>query len=194
MLINSTCTGMESNTVQANLDRQRHDAAIDLPATIADMLELAARKFGTAEAISFFEDGRTLTFGELDKQVRKLAHSFHGIGIRHGARVAVMLPNRIEFPLVWLALARLGAVMTPLITRLTTREIAFVLGDAAITHFVVDAQFTQLLRPLQGTASCPSSERTVTVDGHSGDGGRDFNELLENGDPDFEPDRRPPTC
>lgn len=178
-------------TLQTHIDHLRRSNALELPATISEMVEQAARRFGDAQAVCFFEDDRCLSFRELDLQVKRLAHSLHGIGVKHGSHVAVMLPNRIEFPLVWLALARLGAVMTPVITRLTPREIEFVLTDADISHLIMDQQYRPVLESISGGGACPPANRTVVVGGQALDGQHEFDSLLEAGRADFVPDRRP---
>jgi acyl-CoA synthetase (AMP-forming)/AMP-acid ligase II len=59
-------------------------------------------------------------------------------GVGRESHVAVMLPNVPEFPLMWLALARLGAVIVPLNPAYTTREIDHVVSKSRGTHIVLD--------------------------------------------------------
>ena len=98
-----------------------------LPDSIPELLREAESKFADAEAVSFFEDGRHLTFRQLAVDVRRLADGLSQLGVRSGSHVAVMLSNCIEFPLTWLALAELGAVVTPVITGYSSRELAYCL-------------------------------------------------------------------
>lgn len=61
-----------------------------------------------------FDPGESLTFADVGRRSAALAGALAAQGIAAGVRVAVMLPNRAEFPLTWIALARLGAAMVPL--------------------------------------------------------------------------------
>jgi len=61
-----------------------------------------------------FDPGESLSFADVGRRSTGLAAVFSSRGIVAGDRVAVMLANRAEFPLTWIALARLGATMVPL--------------------------------------------------------------------------------
>lgn len=54
-----------------------------------------------------------VSYGELDRGADRLAAGFASIGVRHGDRVVVQLPNRPEFLLTCLALFRIGAIPIP---------------------------------------------------------------------------------
>jgi len=56
---------------------------------------------------------RRLTWSEASEQVWALARSLHRAGVRQGDIVGVQLPNTVELPLAYVALARLGAVASP---------------------------------------------------------------------------------
>ncbi len=80
---------------------------------------------------------RDLTYNGLADLTRRIAAGLAAGRVKHGERVGVMLPNIPAFPLTWLALARLGAIMIPVNTGYTVRELDYVLGDGGATHLVV---------------------------------------------------------
>ncbi len=80
----------------------------------------------------------TLDYGGLEARANRWARLFRRHGLVRGDHVAVMLPNRIEYPVAWLALARLGAVMIPINNGYTPREIAYALTDGGAGFAVVD--------------------------------------------------------
>ncbi len=51
-----------------------------------------------------------LSYGEVDRLVNRFAHGLGALGVGRGDRVLVMLPNCVEFMLVWWAINRLGAI------------------------------------------------------------------------------------
>ena len=64
----------------------------------------------------YVSDGtRELSYGEFRDQANRLATAFATLGVRHGDRVAVQLPNWSEYFLVYAACSRLGAVMIPIV-------------------------------------------------------------------------------
>ncbi|MCK6375467.1 MAG: acyl--CoA ligase [Zoogloea sp.] len=173
---------------------EQHRRAIEamrLPDSIPELLREAESKFADAEAVSFFEDGRHLTFRQLAVDVRRLADGLSQLGVRSGSHVAVMLSNCIEFPLTWLALAELGAVVTPVITGYSSRELAFLIDDADISHIVIEATLLPVLEAIESKAGLAPGQ--VIVVGAQACGGlhRSFDELLRRGSPDFDAGHRP---
>ncbi|WP_328860971.1 class I adenylate-forming enzyme family protein [Streptomyces sp. NBC_00306] len=80
---------------------------------------------------------RTLTFGELLDRAERVAAGLFGRGVRPGTVVAWQLPTRIETVLLSMALARLGAVQSPVIPFYRDREVSFALHAAEAEHFAV---------------------------------------------------------
>jgi fatty-acyl-CoA synthase len=80
----------------------------DQPYSVADLLEERAADAADTAFIVF--EGRTLTFGELNRGANRVAHAALVAGLKPGSVVALMMDNRPEFPLVWLGLAKVGIV------------------------------------------------------------------------------------
>jgi cyclohexanecarboxylate-CoA ligase len=82
-------------------------------------------------------DHRTLTFGGLREGAERVAAGLYGMGVRPGTVVAWQLPTRIETALLSFALARLGAVQSPVIPFYRDREVAFALRESRAEFFAV---------------------------------------------------------
>jgi len=95
-----------------------------------------------------FDPGVRLTFGDVDRLTAGYAQALRLKGIGAGDRVAVLLRNQPEFPLVWLALARLGAAMVPVNTRYRTVDAEHLLRDSAAVAVVTTAEFRPLVESL----------------------------------------------
>ena len=83
---------------------------------------LAARAADTPDSAALWVDGRWWRFGELDALAARLCARLAADGVHPGDHVAVLLPNSLPMVVTVFALARLGAVMVPLNTRLTAAE------------------------------------------------------------------------
>ena len=85
--------------------------------------------------------GRTLTFGEFDHEVNRLANGLLTAGVRRGEMVGVMLPNCPEFALVWLALLRIGAVEAPVNTAFRGPGLSHLLDLCGCRLLIIDESF-----------------------------------------------------
>ncbi|MFI9646691.1 class I adenylate-forming enzyme family protein [Streptomyces sp. NPDC052040] len=100
--------------------------------------ELAARRAAlTPDRPVLLQDDRSLTFGELCERAERVAAGLYGMGVRPGTVVAWQLPTRIETALLSFALARLGAVQTPVIPYCRDREVGFALRRTGAEFFAV---------------------------------------------------------
>ncbi|MCX5747254.1 MAG: AMP-binding protein [Proteobacteria bacterium] len=104
---------------------------------------------------------RRMTWGELDATINRLVNLLVAHGAAGGARVAIMLPNGIEYLLVQQALARLGATAVQIGYRLKAAEIAHILGNAEPRVTIVAADYLAAIREARGAATTP----LVVLDG-----------------------------
>ena len=82
-----------------------------------------------------------ISYDELDAGTHALAAGFIQAGIGKGTRVGLVMPNGCEWVRIALALTRIGAVLVPLSTLLTGRELASQLRTAAVTHLIAVDEF-----------------------------------------------------
>ena len=117
-------------------DEAKLEAA--LHTTIPQMLRQRVDQTPDRNALVFFDHDVSVTYAELDLQVRRVAAGLRAQGVRKGTHVALMLPNAIEFPVTWLALTWIGAVSVQLNPKFTGRELDYVLNDADIDFLILD--------------------------------------------------------
>jgi len=132
--------------------------------TIGKFVTGCCAENGDAPFINVFERGETATYAEADRLTRKIANMLLGLGIGVGDRVAVMLPNRLAYPLVWLALARIGAVHVPVNTRYTPREIEYVTRDSGASLMILDAAFVDTFRAMENRPAPLTDDRVLVLD------------------------------
>ena len=119
----------------------RRIEALPLPTSVFDLLADTARRHGSSPAWSFIDCGVTRTWAEVLEAVETAAAAFAAIGIGNGIHVAVMAWNIEEFPITWLALSRLQAVMVPVNATYTTREVEYALRTSDATFMVLEGEF-----------------------------------------------------
>jgi long-chain acyl-CoA synthetase len=75
-------------------------------------------------------DGIVLTYGELDERSARVAGLLAARGVEPGDRIGLMLPNILEFPMLYYGMLRAGAVVVPMNPLLKAREVEYYLGDS----------------------------------------------------------------
>jgi crotonobetaine/carnitine-CoA ligase len=179
-------TGQNPAYRRALAKRYREIELAPLPANFSELIATAASKFGDSVAINAFETGECLSFNTLNERTNRLASSLSSLGIGFGTHVAVMLPNRIEYPLVWLALAKLGAVMLPTNTRNTSDELDFIYADGDARWLIVDTEFDDRLSGMRSSLRLFGTDRILRC-GNGSTGPLSLDALIAAGDPDFVP-------
>lgn len=166
------------------VERCRQLEAEVLPSSTAALLDEAASEIPDATAWRFIDSGETATYAQVRASVDRLASALHRLGVRKGTHVAVMIPNLPEFPITWLALSRLGAVMVPVNVTYTPRELEYVTRDAAASFLVIHEAF---LPVLDGVAERPAAlcDAHVVVVGTPRSGQQSWQALHDGGDPAF---------
>ncbi|MEV6379875.1 AMP-binding protein [Streptomyces sp. NPDC051773] len=107
--------------------------------TLWDLLD---RRAGlTPDRPVLLQDDRTLSFGELRARAERVAAGLYDRGVRPGTVVAWQLPTRVETVLLSFALARLGAVQSPVIPFYRDREVGFALRESKAEYFAVPGEW-----------------------------------------------------
>ena len=140
-------------------------------------LRRAASRWPDRVALVFDETGESLTFAALHARVERFSAALAASGIARGDRVGIMLPNCVEWPLAWLGLARLGAVMVPVNTGYRTADAGFVLRHAGVRAVVTLRELVPLLREVR--ADIGAAFGILCVDGDADGDAFDFAALVE---------------
>jgi fatty-acyl-CoA synthase len=109
---------------------------------------------------------RRLTWGQLDAQINQVAHALVSRGVRGGDRIALMLPNCLEYLIAQQALARLGCTAVQIGYRLKPGEIAFILGNAEPSATIVHAAYRDAMDAARAEAG--TTGPMLVVDGAPG--------------------------
>jgi long-chain acyl-CoA synthetase len=100
------------------------------------------------------------TYADLDDRARRVAQALHTLGVRRGDRVAVMVPNRIEFFEAAHGAGRLGAITVPINVHFKADEAGWIVSDSGAAAVVVAAELVPAL------AGVPDAPRLVVGDGY----------------------------
>lgn len=157
-----------------------------LPANFVGVIEQAANCYGDRLALHFIDDDEGVSYHELRRRVYALASALQNAGVRQGSHVAVLVPNRIEFPLSWLALACLGAVMVPTNVSYTASELDYLYNDANVSFLIVDNDLLGAFVSMNHRPPSLADENVFVIDGDDRQFPA-FETMLSRQSPEFEP-------
>ena len=101
---------------------------------VCEGLTRTARWLPDQTALVFHD--RSITYAQLDRLSQAAADYLQQSGLQQGQRVALMLPNTPAFVVWYYAVLRLGAVAVSVSTRLTPREVGYVVSDCGATSVI----------------------------------------------------------
>ena len=119
--------------------------------SVAELFEESFREYQTKPA--FVCMGKQITYGELDTLSRKLAAWFQSKGLARGARIAIMMPNVLQYPVAIAAILRAGYVVVNVNPLYTPRELEHQLKDSGAEAIILLENFAVTLQAvLRNTA------------------------------------------
>ena len=97
---------------------------------------------GRGAKLAYTDTVSDLTYSDLQRETCRAANMLRRLGVRREERVAMIMLDTIDFPVVFLGAMRAGIVPVPLNTLLTTEQYAYVLADCrARVLFVSEALY-----------------------------------------------------
>ena len=116
--------------------------------SLVALFEDSFRRFAQRNAYLYL--GKALTYTQLDVQSRSFANYLQTLGLEPGARVAIMLPNVLQFPIAMIGALRAGCVVVNTNPLYTARELEHQLNDSGASVLIVLENFAHIFQSLQG--------------------------------------------
>ncbi|MBL8251205.1 MAG: long-chain-fatty-acid--CoA ligase [Candidatus Competibacter sp.] len=128
-------------------------AEIDLEefASVKDILEKSCARFADLPAYSNM--GVTLRYRDIDRLSRDFAAFLQGSGLSRGDRVAIMLPNILQYPVALFGVLRAGMVAANVNPLYTARELEHQLTDSGAVAIVIVENFAHTLEKVLAKTS-----------------------------------------
>ncbi len=140
-------------------------AALDAGTMCQALAITAAQRHGQV-ALRTPDDAPSLTYAQVMERVEALAAGLHGLGVRRGDTVGIMLVNRPGFHLFDAAAMMLGACPFSLYNTSPPEQIGYVMGDAGNRVVVCERQFLDVVRAAADHGA--AIETIVCIDGGEG--------------------------
>jgi len=125
----------------------------------AQMLTESAARHPENVAVIFKD--LNLTYRELDSLVNAFANALHDLGIRKGDRVCLYMTNRPEYIVSFYALARIGAVVSPMNPSYKEREVEYQLNNSEAIGIICQSELLPLVQQVRSIA--PALQHVIAV-------------------------------
>ncbi|HET7845394.1 MAG TPA: long-chain-fatty-acid--CoA ligase [Xanthomonadales bacterium] len=122
--------------VSADIEASRYSSLVAL-------LEESFAKYRDRD--SYVSMGRRMTYGELDALSQALAGYFQSLGLERGTRIALMMPNVLQYPVAAAAVLRAGYIAVNVNPMYTPRELEHQLKDSGAVAIVILENFAATL-------------------------------------------------
>ncbi|BFG74702.1 long-chain fatty acid--CoA ligase [Paraburkholderia terrae] len=114
--------------------------------SVTAMLEESFREYRAKPAFACM--GKQITYGELDSLSTRLAGWLQSKGIARGARIAIMMPNVLQYPVALAAILRAGYVVVNVNPLYTPRELEHQLKDSGAEAIILLENFAVTLQAI----------------------------------------------
>ena len=127
----------------------------------------------------------TLTYAQLQQRANRLSNLLHVLGVRRGDRVAIVMPQRFETAVAYMAILQMGAVAMPLSMLFGPEALEYRLRDSDTVVALCDESSIAALTQVR--TACPSLRTVLGVGAAALRADLDFDVGLQGHSPNFNP-------
>ena len=107
--------------------------------SVVNLFDSSCREF--KDCVAYINRGTAIKYGELDVLCQHFAVFLQDLGLKRGARVAIMMPNLLQYPVVLFAVLRAGLIVVNTNPLYTSDELVHQLNDSGAEALVVLSNF-----------------------------------------------------
>jgi len=126
--------------------------------SLVEMFDRAVQQFGARPA--FHSMGRTISYADLERLSRAFGTWLQAKGLAKGTRVAIMLPNCLQYPVAMFGALRAGCTVVNVNPLYTARELEHQLRDSGAEAIVILENFAAVLQQVR--AATPLKHIVIT--------------------------------
>ena len=120
----------------------------DAYSSLVEMFDETFKKYASKPAFSCMN--KSITFAELDKKSQQFGAYLHSRGLEAGDKIALMMPNLLQYPIALFGALRAGLVVVNTNPLYTPREMLHQFSDAGVKAIVIAENFASNLEKVIG--------------------------------------------
>ncbi|WP_131783042.1 AMP-binding protein [Legionella gresilensis] len=109
--------------------------------SLIELFEKSCQQF--ADRVAYVNLGYQLTYAQLEKKSRQFAHFLQSLGLKKGSRVAIMMPNLLQYPIALFGILRAGLIVVNTNPLYTADEVIHQMNDSGAEVLIVLANFAK---------------------------------------------------
>lgn len=125
------------------------------------LLRMAAER--TPERAAIIYHNLSFTYREVVSMVNCIANGFYSLGLRKGERVCLLMTNRPEYTISFIAAASIGLVVSPMNPSYKEREIGYQLENAGASAIVIQRELLPLLQLVLSQKDLPNLKHVIVT-------------------------------
>jgi len=142
-----------------------HEISLDAYSSLVDLFERSCKQF--ADRVAYECMGAKLSFAELEEQSRAVASWLQNVlGLSRGDRVAIMMPNLLQYPVAMFGILRAGMVVVNVNPLYTPRELEHQLRDSGARAIFINENFCTTLEAVTSKVKLDAVVTTKVGDLH----------------------------
>jgi len=130
--------------------------------TLGDVPRKGSAIFRDKVAMVF--EGKSITYGEMDNRVNRLANALINLGLKKGDRLTILAENTYKYMEVYFGASKAGVSVTPLNFRLSDEELTYIINDCEAPLFLAGDGYEErslgLKKDLKGIKNWISLDKT----------------------------------
>ncbi len=116
--------------------------------SVVDLFDDACKKY--SERVAFENMGKQLTYSQVDELANHFAAYLQSLGLQKGDRIAIQMPNLLQFPIAFIGALRAGLIVVNTNPLYTPREMEHQFKDSGAKAIVIVANFANNLQQIIG--------------------------------------------
>lgn len=146
--------------------------------SLVDVFEQCVKKF--THNTAFISMGKKITYQELDTYSLRFAAWLQNQGVKPGSRIALMMPNILQYPICLFGALRAGCVVVNVNPMYTAHEVEHQLNDSTAEIIIVVENFASTLEEALPNIQCVKKVIVTTIGGMLGFKGKIINFVLRH--------------
>ena len=137
-----------------------HEINLSEFSSLAELFNESCRKF--TDKIAYMNMGSEINFTQLDKISAEFASYLQSLGLQKGARVALMMPNLLQYPVALFGVLRAGFIVVNVNPLYTSEELTYQINDSGAEVILVMANFAKTVE--RSLSNMPALKHVVITE------------------------------